>query len=68
MDMPKLEPCPFCSGEAKLRSRITNTYPAFSEYWCYCTQCYSSGKSFDDLQKDGSSLFKAIEAWNTRIK
>ena len=64
--MDELKPCPFCGGKAKLYATITRTYPNHCKHYCYCEKCYATGESFSDLENDGSSVFKAIEAWNRR--
>lgn len=63
--MDKLKPCPFCGGEAAIRSTISGNRGSVH---CYCKKCSSSTKSFDDYESDGSFFFKAIEAWNRRTK
>lgn len=67
--MEELKPCPFCGGKAKLRATTTRTYPNHCKhycYYCYCEKCFATGQSFSDYDDDGSSVFKAIEAWNRR--
>lgn len=66
--MEELKPCPFCGGKAKIAAATTRTYPNHCKHYCYCSKCYSSGQSFADYNDDGSSLFKAIEAWNQRAE
>ena len=62
----ELKPCPFCGGEATIRTTTTKTYPNHVQAWCYCKKCSSSSKSFADYDDDGTCVFKAIEAWNRR--
>lgn len=51
--LEKLEPCPFCSGEAVDR-------PVSPQFWTVsCTQCQTEGPPFP-------SQSEAITAWNTR--
>ena len=64
----ELKPCPFCGGKAAIYATTTGTIPNNCKHYCYCTKCYSSGKSFEDRENDGSSVFKAIEAWNRRAE
>lgn len=64
--MPELKPCPFCGGSAKIYASTTRIYPNHGKHYCYCEKCLASGPSFSDLEDDGSSVFKAIEAWNKR--
>lgn len=67
--MNELKPCPFCGGKAKIYATTTRTYPKnHGKHYCYCEKCLSSGPSFSDFEDDGSSVFKAIEAWNRREK
>lgn len=65
--MIELKPCPFCGGKAKICATTTKTYPKdHGQHWCYCEKCGATGQSFSDFEDDGSSVFKAIEAWNRR--
>jgi len=73
-----LKPCPFCGGEAILRSGLSlvpvmdghgeytdaeiDGYPSYVE----CTECGSIGQSFDN--KDDNDDDRAVEAWNRRVK
>lgn len=65
--MEELKPCPFCGGKAKLHATTTRTYPNHCKHYCYCEKCYATGQSFSDFEDDGSSVFKAVEAWNRRV-
>ena len=56
MSEPKLKPCPFCGGEAKLIN-ILNYYGDI--YWVKCEECNAETPS--DFEKD-----EAIAAWNRR--
>lgn len=62
-----LKPCPFCGGEAKLYATMTKTYPQHGMHYCYCAECHATGESFADNENNGSSVFKAIDAWNRRV-
>jgi Lar family restriction alleviation protein len=65
--MTELKPCPFCGEKAKICATTTKTYPKnHGQHWCYCEKCGATGQSFSDFEDDGSSVFKAIEAWNRR--
>ena len=65
--MAELKPCPFCGGKAKIYATTTRTYPDHGKHYCYCEKCLATGRSFSDFENDGSSVFKAIEAWNRRV-
>lgn len=67
MTREELKPCPFCGGKAKIYATTTGTCPKHCKHYCYCGKCFASGQSFSDFENDGSSVFKAIEAWNRRI-
>ena len=58
--MTKLKPCPFCGGDAKLKS--ANFYGEFATYYrVNCTQC--------DFHRDHSAnKSHAIEIWDTRAE
>lgn len=62
MTEPKLKPCPFCGGEAKV-GRI------FGHDTVYCSECDacilpSPYNSFANTEKE---LGKSIETWNKRV-
>lgn len=65
--MIELKPCPFCAGDAKIRTTITQSIPRHAKAWCYCEKCFSSGESFTD-NDDGTCVFKAVESWNRRAE
>ena len=69
MQNEKLLPCPFCDGEAKLK---TKSEPYFS-IGCECTKCYAKTpyycpnlESENALDSIEQSKCLAIEKWNTR--
>ena len=66
--MEELKPCPFCGGKAAIRTSTTNTIPKHARAYCYCKKCLSIGRPFDDDEDDGTCVFKAVEAWNTRAE
>ena len=53
MSEPKLEPCPFCGGEAKV---MDMGYP----HWVYCKNCGAKVHGGTHDEKD------SIQAWNRR--
>lgn len=60
---PSLSPCPFCKGEARLRTDIVaGTYMAQIR----CLECGASGPRIYDKGHDGEFVFKALEMWNGR--
>lgn len=60
-----LKPCPFCGGEACVKTSTTYT-PSSPTAKVYCKKCKSSTALYSDFRKDGTFLFDAIEAWNRR--
>lgn len=62
--MDKLEPCPFCGGEADYR---TENFGA--RVWVQCLECGVSTSRYDTnlivAGKGGKEW--AIEAWNRRV-
>ena len=59
MTEPKLKPCPFCGGEAKVYRRIFDW-----ETWDYkveCSKCHCAATENYDTKQE------AIEEWNTRV-
>ena len=63
----ELKPCPFCGGEATIRTRIRNCTPPYQIAWVECEKCGATGSTFSDTDDNGSHIFSAIEAWNRRI-
>lgn len=59
-----LKPCPFCGGEAKIKTSVSY-YKSYA--WGECVKCKASTKSIYDIDNDGSFVFKAIEEWNRRV-
>lgn len=67
--------CPFCGGEAKVRTGIMHIHSSkegkgtehktYAE--CYCSKCETHGPHFFDETHDGTFLFDAINAWNRRV-
>lgn len=64
--MERLKPCPFCGGEAAVRTSTTHTIPNHANALCYCKECLSTGPIFADYDNDGSFIIKAVNAWNRR--
>lgn len=55
-----LKNCPFCGGEAEVRTYRAPTVEEF--FWCACTNCQAqSPPSGDD-----ATTADAVSAWNTR--
>ena len=65
--MTELKRCPFCGGEAAIQTSISSSIPNCPTAICYCKKCNASGNRFEDINHDGSSIYKAIEAWNRRV-
>lgn len=63
----ELKPCPFCGGKAMIQTFVSNSIPRYATAICYCEKCNASGKWFEDVNHDGTFIYKAIEAWNRRI-
>lgn len=69
------KPCPFCGGEAILRSNY-NSYFVYGVF-LQCSICKSTGKifnaehidkdKFDELLPKTDASYKAVEAWNKRV-
>ena len=57
MTTTKLKPCPFCGGEAQLRSQ--KIYKGES-FWVFCRKCFSTQEPYHLTAAD------AIAAWNRR--
>lgn len=58
MDDLYLEPCPFCKGEAELRSIGNN--PKYANHFAECKKCFAIGPA-------GDSPAEAAEKWNRRF-
>ena len=54
MSKTKLKPCPFCGGEAKLKTAV-------GEYWVLCPTCKASS---DSISNDET----IVKQWNTRVR
>lgn len=59
----ELKPCPFCGGDAELRSDEANEV-----YDVGCCKCNAHGASFDVWWSDGDAATNARTAWNMRKK
>lgn len=66
--MENLLPCPFCGGEARLRS-IADKLP-FANYFVECKRCSARAKTIRTDISTHDNISNAIEmaekAWNTR--
>lgn len=60
----KLEPCPFCGGEAedytRLNTGATRDWCGDASHWVGCTECGVSTRIHEEL-------VQAIAAWNRRL-
>ena len=61
-----LKPCPFCGGEARIRTGITSGISKSSKAIIICQKCLASTDWFCDKEGDAEFVFEAIEAWNRR--
>ena len=61
-----LKPCPFCGGEARIRTGVTSGVPKSSKAIVICQKCLASTDLFCDKEGDAKFVFEAIEAWNRR--
>lgn len=60
---PILSPCPFCRGEARLKTdTVAGTYMAQIR----CLKCGAAGPRVYDKAHDGEFVFKALDMWNGR--
>ena len=64
--MNELKPCPFCGGEAHIRTGVTTSIPRVSKAIVVCKNCNSSSDWFYDHGLNGEFIMQAIEAWNRR--
>ena len=70
--MSDLKPCPFCGGEAEIRTTYreleTHDVPIYS--YVRCTKCFAQTYEFPYKNTDRTGtkpVDSAIEAWNRRI-
>ena len=59
MTEPKLKPCPFCGGEARVTG--SESLGTVNYYYAYCMECNARTDDCADRQS-------AIEAWNRRVE
>lgn len=63
--MDKLQPCPFCGGEAKVYA-FTSGRICVMCMNCYCQTQVESDFCIADAKKK-SACEKVVEAWNRRV-
>ena len=73
MSERKLKPCPFCGGEAEVRTKILElvTKDVPIESYVTCTKCFASTSGFSYKDADRKGIVPAEEAakaWNRRIE
>lgn len=57
--MAELLPCPFCGGEAKVKTIVPMSLVV-------CKNCGSMGKIVADQYEEGDGIEEAVKAWNSR--
>ena len=64
--MNELRPCPFCGGEAQLKTQEVDY--GLCGAWVYCTNCQAKTNYMNthEMVIHKSSIAQAIEAWNRR--
>lgn len=63
--MEELKTCPFCGGEAKLRTSVEDRTPVA---WVACDTCGARTKMQADGDYNGRNVFTAVERWNRRVE
>lgn len=64
----ELKICPFCGGEATIRTHISTKFiPPYQNAWVECKKCGATGSTFSDTDNNGSHILSAIETWNRRV-
>lgn len=70
MENRELKLCPFCGGEAVIRTHTEMVGFGMSDtlYFVKCTACRMRGSAFGRLDGDNKSeiINKAVTAWNRR--
>ena len=66
--MNELKPCPFCGGEASIRTGVTSSVPKVPKAIVICQKCSASTDWFCDKGGNAEFVFEAIEAWNRRVE
>ena len=59
----ELKPCPFCGGEAVLRTSVFFKHDAYVR----CKKCGAKSMSYPSASAEDARL-RTIEAWNRRTK
>ena len=69
MENVELKKCPFCGGEAELKTGISTTttfnfeHPTFK---VWCAKCGAGTKEVMDIKRNGSGLAEVVNIWNRR--
>ena len=70
IDRRMLKPCPFCGGEAIIKTGYNSRPEEGYEYYeVECKECFASvcGKSRNTYREDiGKAIFSAVDKWNNR--
>lgn len=63
--MINLKKCPFCGGEAMIKSE-TALSGKYSSFYIKCSSCEIQTLSYVDMGGDLKALKQAVEVWNRR--
>lgn len=63
----ELKPCPFCGGEARLRTGVTSGLSTRPIAWVKCKSCEISTPALIDSHTDGVNISEVIDMWNKRV-